>query len=281
MARRRYRNNGYRYQSRPRNLGYEAAKKHIEEAQQLTRELGGTDQDVKRYFFSLANRELKAIMDEYGRQFGRDKQDYAERTFLDWKSGRRKMSGTVAGRLFSLLPPRMPLEKKYDLVESLWKHLGPKSNTTFTVGADVSAENVIQKITDHTLAVVKEFEIPDNFERRFEWLAAGDVAVRQKLLNHFQDLERKAIIYGAQQQVPAVIDHLSSSEGHLTHFATQELKVGNHTVRLEFDKNHTGITEGSFRPISTASKSSNDDRTWLGWIIGAAIIIFVFVLFGG
>lgn len=281
MARKRYRNNSYRYQSRPRNLGYEAAKKHIEEAQQLTRELGGTDQDVKRYFFSLADHELKTIMDEYGRKFGRDKQDYAEKTFADWKSGRRKMSGMVASRLFGLLPPRMPLEKKYDLVESLWKHLGPNSNTTFTVGADVSADNVIRKITDHTLAVVTEFEIPDNFERRFEWLASGDVAVRQKLLNHFQDLERRAIIYGAQQQVPAVMDHLSSSDGRLTQSATQELKVGNHTVRLEFDKDRTGITEGSFRPSSSNPKVFSDDGSWLSWIIGGAIIIFLFILFGG
>ena len=48
----------YRYSSR--SAGLERALQHIEEAKQLTRELGGTDKDVKEYFFSLPTNELKA-----------------------------------------------------------------------------------------------------------------------------------------------------------------------------------------------------------------------------
>lgn len=278
MASRRYGNSRYRYRSRSRDVGYEAAMQHIEEARQLTTELGGTDQDVKQYFFSLPTNERIEVLEAYGREFGRDKQSYAEKTFNDWKSGRRKMSGLVATRLFRLLPPRMPLKKKYELVESLWRHLGPSSRATFTVGSDVSVEEVIRKVTEHTISVVTDFEIPENFERRFEWLAAGDVSVRQKLLNHLQELERQAIIFGAQQQVPAVMDHLVSSSSRLTQSAVQDLKFGNHNIRLEFSKDPLGIVEGSIRPKRAVT---DGDGSWLGWIVGAAIIIGLLFMLGG
>lgn len=278
MARRRYGNRNYRYSSRSRDAGYEAAMQHIEEARQLTIELGGTDQDVKQYFFSLPANERMKVLDAYGREFGRDKQSYAEKTFNDWKSGRRKMSGLVATRLFRLLPPRMRLKKKYELVESLWRHLGPISSATFTVGSDVAADEVIRKVTEHTISVVTEFEIPENFERRFEWLAAGDVSVRQKLLNHFQELERQAIIFGAQQQVPAVMEHLASSSSRLTQSAVQDLKIGNHNIRLEFSRDTLGIIEGSIRPKHAPA---DGDGSWLGWIVGAAIIIGLLFMLGG
>lgn len=270
-----------RYSNRQLNPGYEAAKRHIYEAQQLTQELGGADQDVKRYFFSLPQHELKTIFSQYGEKFGRDKQDYAEKTFSDWKSGRRKMSGTVASRLFSLLPPKMPLKKKYDLVESLWRHLGHKSNITFTVGDDVTAEEVIKKVTDHTLAVVIEFKIPENFEKRFEWLAAGDVEVRQKLLNHFQELERKSIIDGANHHVSTILNHLASLDGIMTHSATQEIIVGKHSVRLEFERDHNGITEGSIRPQHLTSETSKDNLSLTSLIIGIGVLIVLVVLFSG
>ena len=43
----------YRRRGRRRNYGQERALQHIQEAKDLSRELGGTDEDVKSYFFSL------------------------------------------------------------------------------------------------------------------------------------------------------------------------------------------------------------------------------------
>lgn len=278
MARRRSSRSYGRYKSYARSPGYEAAMQHIEEARQLTAELGGTDQDVKIYFFSLPPAELKRTLDEYGRQHGEDRRAYAEQTFDDWRIGRRQMSGIVAQRLFSLLPPRMPLEKKYELVENLWNHLGPKSNKTFTVGYDVAPQIVVGAVANHMLNEVREFSIPENMEKRFQWLAAGDVAVKQKLLNHLQELERHAIISGTELQVPALLHHLNSTDGRSTQAAAQEIKIGNHRVRLEFERDHSGITEGSVR-ASRWTTSSTSEGSWLGWLIGAAIIAsIIFVM---
>lgn len=254
------------------NPGLEAARRHIAEAEQLTAELGGTDQDVKRYFFSLSPAELKRTLDEYGRQHGEDKRAYAEQTFDDWRTGRRQMSGMVAQRLFSLLPPRMPLEKKYELVESLWSHLGPKSNKVLTVGYDVAPQTVIEAVASNMLNEVRMFTIPESMERRFQWLAAGDVSVKQKLLNHLQEIERRAIISGTALQLPVLLQHLNSPEGRSTQAATQEIRIGNHLIRLEFERGHSGITEGSVRSRRSAASSSSEG-SWFGWLIGAAVLI--------
>lgn len=271
MARRRYHSRGYR----SRKVGLEAALQHIEDAKVLSKELGGTDKDVKEYFFSLPQNQLAPILVEYGRVHGSSAKSYAEQAIPKWRSGHTKMSGTVAERLFKLLPPRMPLDKKYELVGNLWKNLGPRSNVVFTVGYDIPADHVVDAITTHTDEVIKGFAIPENLENRFKWISAGDVGVRQQLLNHMQDLERELVLEGVRLQVPKMQEHLSSSEGQHTKSATQEFNVGNHAIRLEFEKDHLGISKGSIRK-SSISGSSDSGYWWVIWlIVGIAVFYFL------
>ena len=83
------------------------------------------------------------------------------------------MSGLVASRLYSLLPPRMPLEAKYKLTEVLWRHVGPSSKKTLRVGSDASIDAIVEIASKHIDEVVTEYKIPDKLERRFEWLSSG------------------------------------------------------------------------------------------------------------
>ena len=268
------------------NPGHEAALQHIEEAKQLTAELGGTDQDVKEYFFSLSAIQLKNVLNEYGKKYGYKKREYAEETFNNWKHGRTQMSGLVASRLFNLLPPKMPIKKKYELVENLWKHLGPKSRTTYTVGYDVTTDDVINTITDHILKNVTNFVIPKNLKNRFEWLSSGDVSIKQKLLNHLQQIEGQAVVHGANIQIPVLLQHFNSNDGKLTHSSAQEFYIGNHQIRLEFVREHSGITKGSIprihNPVNKIRSKSNSDSvsksdySWIFWVVLAIIIFFLF-----
>ena len=77
----------YRY-ARHRRPGYERALEHIREAEELSRELGGTDEDVKSYFFSLSGAELRSVLDAYERANGSLAREYAEETMSKWRSGR-------------------------------------------------------------------------------------------------------------------------------------------------------------------------------------------------
>src|SRR4051794_29707742 len=116
MPRYNYRRRRYYRQSASR-FGSERAREHIAAARRLTQELGGADEVVKRWLFSLAQSDLGNILTVYGRVYGASAQEYATKVIPRWQSGKVQMSGMVAERIFKLLPPFMPLELKYELTE--------------------------------------------------------------------------------------------------------------------------------------------------------------------
>ncbi len=130
-------------------ISHERARQHIEDYHSLVRELGGTVEDVKQYLFALPPQQLRCILQDYEDKHGAQKRNYAESTIEKWRTGKVQMSGTVAERLFALLPPRMPLAIKYQLIENLWNHVGPKSKKTLRVGLDANIEQVLDTIRSH------------------------------------------------------------------------------------------------------------------------------------
>ena len=61
MARYGYGRNSYR----KRSAGHQKAIEHIRAAKALSTELGGTDKDVKEYFFNLSQKQLGLILNKY------------------------------------------------------------------------------------------------------------------------------------------------------------------------------------------------------------------------
>lgn len=280
---------GRRYRSRSSNSrrpsaysrkwdSYDYAQRHVEDAERLSSELGGTDVDVKQYFFSLPEKQLDAILVEYGTTFGSRPEEYARETMTSWKTGSRRMSGTVAERLFKLLPPRMPLHEKYKLTESLWKHFGPKSKRRLRIGLTADLNAAVIAIDKHIEQVVTFHQIPKEMEARFDWLAHGDVGVKQQLLNHLRGLERKLVSDGARLQLPVMVDHLKTSAGDLTHRMTQTLKVGNHELELFIDREFDGIALEEWKPpvapAKAPAKGTSSENVWVIWLIVIGAIIF-------
>ena len=270
----------YSYRTRySRSAGHRRALEHIREAQQLTRELGGSDQDVKKYFFSIPPKQLLEIFDEYENQFGIKAREYAEETLPKWRDGQVQMSGMVASRLFRLLPPRMPLAAKYKLTENLWRHTGPKSHKIFRIGLDAEVEDVVTAIHDHIERVVLDYNIPETLERRFEWLSAGDIHVKQRLLNYVRQMEKDLVTDGARKQIPIMLEHLRGSEGRYTHRLAQVFEIGKHKLEILVDEVTTGVKleEPSAVSIKTSvTSSSGFGYGWVWWfIVGAVILFFV------
>lgn len=262
----RYRGNRYRSYNR-RSIGHERALEHIREAEALSRELGGTDQDVKSYFFSLSSVQLRAIFDKYESEYGSSAREYAEKTLPSWKNGKVHMSGMVAERLFNLLPPVMPIEAKFQLTESLWKHVGPSSSKKYFVGVDVNLEDISNRVKSHLEEVVTHYQIPSSMEARFNWLSQGDVTVKQQLLNYFRQQEKALLSEALRTQLPVLIDHLNSEKGSLTTHVAQVLKVGKHEVQVVVTEGVNGVSETA--PVRTPESS---DYSWIWWVVG---IIFV------
>lgn len=263
------------------NAGREAAKKHVREAAQLSRELGGTDQDVKDYFFGLRGAKLKSVLDEYGKKYGKDVRQYAEETLPQWRSGHRRMSGRVAERLFSLLPRHMPVSKKYELVESLWKFKGPSSSRTIYVGPEADASELTSMVREHFNAKVKSYTIDATISKRFDWLAENDSKLCQDLKNHFLHLEKKQLTAASFDRIGIMLEQIQRTET-LHQTLKQIFEVGKHKVELQFSPESKGISDQAPKQVyaykSEAGSSSSSVDNNLGWIIMIAVVVIAFIL---
>lgn len=251
---------------------------HIAAAKRLTAELGGIDQAVKSYFFSLPPVELAAILDDYQRAYGSKAHQYAIDTIPKWRIDRVQMSGMVAERLFNLLPPRMPLVVKYKLVEGLWHHVGPSSKHRIRVGADANVADIIELARSKITEFVVNYKISSNLESRFNWLSAGDVSVKQMLLSHVQEVEKTIVVEAVRAQVPVMLDHLRSSGSHTGRLA-QIVRVGKHELELLMDKTVTGARiEDPSVLIRPMQQHSFNPYIFFVSVFVAALVIFLIVL---
>jgi len=268
-----------RYYSRA-DRGREIARQHVLEAEQLSRELGGTDEDVKSYFFSLPPHELQIILDLYEHHYGSQARAYANTTIPNWRSGKRRMAGQTATRLFRLLPPVMPLQKKYQLIGNLWDHCGPSSKKILRVGLDADVEDILNHVRQHIEGVIVHYRIPDNLEKRFEWLSAGDSHVKQDLLGHLRQREKSLVVAGARLQLPVMLSHLRSEQGQNTHRLAQVLKVGRHELEVTLDKDFSGVTltdpptRSSFSYNAPTASENASKYSWVWWAIGIGVLLF-------
>jgi hypothetical protein len=277
MSRSRYRG-GSRSYPRSRSYGRKRALEHIAAAKRLTAELGGMDQAVKAYFFSLPPVELTAILDDYQRAYGSKAHQYATQTIPKWRTGRRKMSGEVAARLFNLLPPRMPLGVKYKLVEGLWHHVGPSSKHRIRVGADANVAEVIELARSKITEFVVNYKIPGSLESRFNWLSAGDVSVKQILLSHVQEVEKTIVLEAVRAQVPVMVEHLRSAGSHTGRLA-QIVRVGKHELELLMDKTVTRARiEDPSVLIRPMQRNNFNAYIFSVCVFVAALVIFLIVL---
>lgn len=278
---RRYHRSRYRSASNP---GWEAARKHIEEAEEFSEELGGHDKDVKEYFFSLSGSHLNKVMDEYGRQYGSDREAYARATLPKWKSGRTQMSGLVAKRLFSLLPELMPLDKKYELAGNLWKFFGPKSIHSYVVGPDTSVDEIESIVAARLAEVVLQYQVPDNLKRRFTWLSKGDVSLSERMLNHFRQQEKELVLEKLRSELPVLQRHMRESAS-FTKSMRQSLTIHKHTIDVWLDSSAGAtIREGSLNPTffsrsgSGSSGASGESWSNFGFVLILGVTILVLVL---
>lgn len=252
------------------NYGYERAREHIREAREFSAELGGLDRDVKDYFFSLPRDELERVFVAYGRAFGADKEEYARMTFPRWKSGAVKMSGLVAKRLFSFLPPRMPIAKKYELAANVWHHFGPSSVHHLRIGGQTPNDNVVAEVLRILDENVTAYSVPENVRNRFGWLAGNDVELQEKLLNHFRAEEKNLANQKLSLELP-VLKKQFNENPNTTHRIVSTLKINKHQLHVYLDPNLTdGIEFGAPRIVYQSAGPN-----WFMIIVGIVILLAI------
>ncbi len=273
----RYRRYGSRYSKR--NIGAERAREHIEEARELSEELGGTDQIVKDYLFGLRGAKLNKLLAAYEREFGEKPREYAEATLPNWRSGKRQMSGLVARRLYGLLPPLMPINTKYSIAEGLWNHFGPSSSKLLRFGSDVTVDQLEAAVSEHITSVVQDYSIPDELSEQFEWLASNDVGVKQQILNYLRQVDRDAVVDQSRVRLEIMIESYFGLHADIVQSYEETLKVGKHSLVLKPDRNFEGVAfEAPPKPATVIRNKELTSSTGQGCLLPLVGVVFILLI---
>ncbi len=284
---------GYRrrYRSSSKEYGRERAKLHIEQARTFSAEVGYADEAVKEAFFALSGKALDDLLEIYGDTYGDLKRQYAQDTFPKWKadwerqrtggsqkwhSGVVQMSGEVAQRLFSLLPPFMPPEQKNKIVEAIWKQYGPRSTKYIYIGPDSDPQAVLASLEAYFNNVNVLYPIPVTLKKRFDWLSDNDAVAKERLLNHFMSQQRQVAIAKARLYVPVMLASMKADEGRQISKLSHTVFVGNHQVEIRADPLRSGFVLSDSQSDFIRPRFSSAGLFVLG--IAAAVIIGLFVL---
>ena len=268
-----YRSSRYR-----RSSDSSRALRHIEEAKKLSILLGGNDQIVKDYFFSMSGQDLEKIFIQYGEIYGEEPEEYARETFHKWKSGKTIMSGMVAERFFNLLPPMMPFSIKIQIAESLWRHLGPSSHKILKIGPSATTVIIQDTVTAYLQEVVQNFYLSQSFKKRFEWLSGNDVQIEHQLLNHLQDLEKNLVVEAVLLQSERMLIHLNDDRSNFTQLYRHTVSVNKHKLELVTDKNVNGCSLEDYVPKTTSFARAKDDNFNWGCLVWVLIIGGIIIL---
>jgi hypothetical protein len=122
-------------------------------------------------------------------------------------------------------------------------------------------------------------------ERRFDWISAGDVGIKQDLLNHLRLMERDIAVASARHHLPVLMQHLQSDIGARTSRAVHLLKVGRHELELILERGVEGVEET--KPSQTLSlpgpaASLSESAAVAPWKLGrwplALAVLFAVIL---
>jgi len=263
-----------RYSRSSRSYGQERARAHIEEASAFADEVGNADSIVKNAFFSLSGSARDGLLRKYETLYGASAREYAQQTIPKWKSGAVRMSGMVAKRLFALMPPLMPTSQKHQIVEAVWKRYGPHSRKYVYVGPGSDPRDVLAAIEQYFETLTVRYAIPKALERQFDWLSDNDVVVKQQLLNHFMDEQRKAALASARLNLDMILERMQSDDEMRIAKLSHTVFVGNHQLEIRADRFRTGFV------LSDASSNDVRPKSEFRWPTGclAAVAVVVGVL---
>lgn len=221
----------------------EAAIRHIQEYEQLSRRLGPIVSDVRQAFFDLPASSRNRLFDMYTALHGTVPGEYARATFEQWRNGQRRMSGQTAARLLDLVPKFLSVGQRYEIVRKLCVHHTPKLHRSITLEVDANSNNIATLRT-----AVAEFSqspplkaIPEHVLSTVKWLNNDDVTVARAVLAEVD----KIMVEKIRQVAIIELERIESllRGGELTS-SVHLIEFPNGTLRIAFER------PGLFRRIA-------------------------------
>lgn len=269
-----------------KSKNYDAAKAHIESAKRLSQELGGTDSDVKKWFFNLSEDNLKRIFEDYKSKHGSEAYKYAIKTYPKWQAGKTNMSGLVAERLFSILPKYMTIKEKYKLVDSLWDHVSPKEQSIILIGNITPINESIKIIKNEIMNLSTNWKIPEGLKKRFIWLDSDDSNIYESFLSHIKENEKRQASFIIENQIPVLEKKFKEDWMDVSQNLKYEIIIGkqkitviignteSETVCMSLDAYNTQIRKRRMA-IQMAIQKSNQEKFIIGFIVFLCFLIFI------
>ena len=194
----------------------------------VSKRFGGLDDDVREIFFALSTDDLGRLFRRYEAVCGPTKRQYAERVYQKWRSGEVRMSGVVSERLLGFLPPMLPPQLKYELVEKLWVRMQPKTTVTVWIRPDTGYEKALDLVRN-TVREKMKTEIPNAVRARLAWLNGDDTYMAEDMVK--QMFARRAAILRreAEIQIRDLFGRFERERG-LKLEASKEIVLGGTTV---------------------------------------------------
>ena len=216
---------------------------------------------------------MEKIFNAYRKKFGSAAEEYARNTLPHWRNGSTRMSGQNAKRPFDLLPPTMPLKKEYKLIENTWKHFGPPSSHSFQVGANALVGDIAERVPKYLHESIAGNLIPQNIKSCFEWLSAGNVDIKEEVLNHFRSLQKALAIQKVPVEIPVLQRQICKSPDIPVRLR-QVLQIHKHEISAWIEnKLEEDIVEGSRKEIRNVASSGTSWNNPVWWIISGAILL--------
>jgi hypothetical protein len=168
----------------------------------------------------------------------------------------------------------MPIATKLELAGNVWRHFGASSTHHFTVGPNADEKQVIERIRETLTAEIQDYNIPENVKNRFDWLAAGDVSVKEHLLNYFRKMDREIATDSLHEQLPVLQAQMRNHSGHTSSVHTR-MQIHKHSVEVWIDPRlDARFREG--QPERQRSASSTSGLIW--FLIVVAVIVAIIYL---
>ena len=208
---------------------------HVSQRQQLTHMFAGIDKDIQKIFFSLSEQSLDTLFKRYGQLHGKSAENYARKTFPNWKSGKTNLSGQTAERLLNLIPPYLPQNVKYELITKLRNHYFQKKNSHVSTTNERWQADVFP-VVEELIKVSSDFKLPESLVNRAAWLANGDVEAANKILASLELEEAKVrsnYLDIEFNRIQSLVDHMPHTQS-IRHCI--ELPQGNIYVVIEQEK---------------------------------------------
>ena len=163
---------------------------HVSQRQQLTIMFAGIDKNIQKIFFALNDQSLDKLLKTYGQLHGKSAEEYARKTFPNWKNGKTELSGQTSERLLNLIPPYLPQNIKYELIKKLRNHYLKKRSKYVSTTPENWKNDIIPAVNE-LVRLSSDFKLPETLIRRAAWLANGDVDAANRILASLELEEAK------------------------------------------------------------------------------------------